>query len=167
MQIRPATPEDSRKIAEVHLATWKSAYAGIVSQDYLDSLSLEPRKNRWDEILQRNGVKETTIVAEVNGGIAGFLSAGPSRTPTLGFEGEIYALYLHGIFHKKGIGARLLKTGMTELRKMDFKGAVVWVLKNNPSRYFYERLGGREVEAMVIKIGEQDFEEVAYGWDVI
>jgi hypothetical protein len=66
MQIRSATPGDSLKIAKVHLTTWKFAYAGIVAQEYLDSLSIEPRKHRWDEILQRTGVKELTLVAEVD-----------------------------------------------------------------------------------------------------
>jgi ribosomal protein S18 acetylase RimI-like enzyme len=167
MQIRLATPGDSLKVAEVHLATWRSAYAGIVSQEYLDSFSIEQRKNRWDEILQRKDVKEKTLVAEVDDEVVGFLSAGPNRTPGLGFGGEIYALYLSSDFHKKGFGARLLKRGMAELREMEFKDAVVWVLQDNPSRHFYERMGGRKVEEMMIRIGEQDLKEVAYGWDSI
>jgi hypothetical protein len=52
MRIRPAALEDSAHIAEVHLAAWRSAYAGIVSRAYLDSLSLEKRKDRWEEILR-------------------------------------------------------------------------------------------------------------------
>ena len=40
-------------------------------------------------------------------------------------------------------------------------------LKDNPSRYFYERMGGREVREMMVRIGEQDLKEVAYGLDAI
>jgi ribosomal protein S18 acetylase RimI-like enzyme len=167
MRIRTATPMDSKKIAEVHLATWKSAYAGIVSQKHLDSLLLEPRVVRWNEILQRNGEKETTIVSEVEEEVVGFLSIGPNRTLTSDFEGEIYALYLLRDFQKRGIGAALLKHGMAELRKRGFKSVIVWVLKDNPSRHFYEKMGGREIEDNLIRIGEQDLKEVAYGWDSI
>lgn len=167
MLIRPAAPDDSRKIAEVHLATWKSAYAGIVSREYLDSLELEPRKLRWDEILRRSTANETTLVAVVDEKVVGFLSAGPNRTPNLGFEGEIHALYLHRDFQKRRIGLALFEHGLNELRKMAFKSAAVWVLKDNPSRYFYERMGGREVEEKPIRIGGQDLMEIAYGWDAI
>jgi GNAT superfamily N-acetyltransferase len=167
MKIRAATPEDARQIAEVHLETWKSAYSGIISKDYLDSLSLEKRKSRWDEILSSQKETEINFVAEIEDRIAGFVSAGPNRTAVSKYGGEIYALYIHPNFQNKGVGASLLKRAHIELKGKMFSNSVVWVLKDNPSRIFYERMGGRKIEETSIRIGEQDLDEVAYCWDSI
>ena len=42
-----------------------------------------------------------------------------------------------------------------------------WVLEENPSRRFYESLGGIEFKRQTITIGGRDVVEVAYGWDDI
>lgn len=41
---------------------------------------------------------------------------------------------------------------------------MVWVLKNNPARGFYERLGGKYLYEKPIQIGAEELMEVAYGW---
>lgn len=41
---------------------------------------------------------------------------------------------------------------------------LVWVLGDNPSRAFYETLGGRFLGEKDIEIGGVRLEEVAYGW---
>ena len=41
----------------------------------------------------------------------------------------------------------------------------VWVLGRNPSRKFYEALGGRLLIEKRIERGGEWYEEVAYGWD--
>ena len=41
---------------------------------------------------------------------------------------------------------------------------LVWVLADNPSRHFYEALGGQYVSAKQIEIGGAMLDEVSYGW---
>jgi hypothetical protein len=48
-----------------------------------------------------------------------------------------------------------------------FTRVAVWVLAENPSRGFYERLGGRQIAQKPIHIGDADLLEVAYGWQDI
>jgi hypothetical protein len=40
----------------------------------------------------------------------------------------------------------------------------VWVLARNPSRKFYESLGGQLIGEQEIERGGESFTEVAYGW---
>ena len=40
----------------------------------------------------------------------------------------------------------------------------VWVLDLNPSKRFYESLGGKLIGQQPIERGGQTFIEVAYGW---
>ena len=39
LTIRPATPNDAQSIARIRVQGWRFAYQGLISQDYLDSLS--------------------------------------------------------------------------------------------------------------------------------
>ncbi|MCX6344936.1 MAG: hypothetical protein NT018_07660 [Armatimonadetes bacterium] len=41
MQIRKATIEDAAGIAKVGVDTWRNAYCGIISDEYLDGLNYE------------------------------------------------------------------------------------------------------------------------------
>lgn len=43
MIIRQAREEDVMQIAEIVVEDWKTAYRGIIDDDYLDSLSAEQR----------------------------------------------------------------------------------------------------------------------------
>ena len=52
--------------------------------------------------------------------------------------------------------ARLVATG--------YGSALVWVVRANPARFFYERLGGKQVMYRPIPVGGQPVEAVAYGW---
>jgi hypothetical protein len=40
----------------------------------------------------------------------------------------------------------------------------VWVLARNPSRRFYEALGGRAITEQQIERGGEPYVEIAYGW---
>jgi hypothetical protein len=44
------------------------------------------------------------------------------------------------------------------------RSMIIWVLAGNPSRLFYEALGGREVGRQDIVIGGVVLEEIAYRW---
>ena len=47
---------------------------------------------------------------------------------------------------------------------MGFKSMAVWVLARNPSRKFYERLGGRVITEQQIERGGEPYTEIAYAW---
>ncbi len=44
---------------------------------------------------------------------------------------------------------------------------LVWVLADNPSRYFYEAMGGKLLGSQEVKVGGVTLKEVAYGWENI
>jgi len=47
--IRSATVEDAIGIAEAHVASWQTAYRGLLPQALLDGLSVERRTTQWQE----------------------------------------------------------------------------------------------------------------------
>ena len=162
--IRPATADDAPAIAHVQVETWRSAYRGIVADDFLDSFSEENRTCRWREIVQRP--EQITLLAETEGhGVIAFANGGPERDGRKGFRGELCGLYVLPNWHGRGIGRRLVGTFTRWLIDSGLDTMMVWVLADNPFRRFYEHLGGKLIDQRKIEIGEQKLDEVAYGWD--
>ena len=163
--IRPAAIHDARAIAEVHVESWKSTYRGIFPDDLLNDLSVDKREASWQDLLAAPEPTATTLVGcDAGGSVVGFASGGKERTGQLGCDGELYALYLRQEAQRKGLGALLVRQFVHELIARGFGSMAVWVIALNPSRRFYECLGGTVIGQQQIERGGRMFLEVAYGW---
>jgi hypothetical protein len=77
--VRAARPEDARPVAEVHVASWRHAYRGLLPEDSLGRKSVDDREAMWLGAFADPEPKSGAFVAEVDGRIVGFASFGPSR----------------------------------------------------------------------------------------
>jgi L-amino acid N-acyltransferase YncA len=164
MRIREATVADARAIAEVHVTSWRVAYAGIVPAAYLASLSVDEREGRWAKILTGEDGTRTHVAVDEKGQVIGFASGGPLREGNPTYAGELYAIYLLPDHKNKGYGRRLASIVAQRLAREGMPSMLVWVLAENYARGFYERLGGALVGEQPITIGGVELREVAYGW---
>ena len=165
MQIRSAHVNDADDLARVHVDSWRVAYKGIVPDEHLASLSYEKRARRWRESLSNADSAAFVYVAQDdNGTVVGFAGGGPERDGDPNYTGELYAIYLHPDYLRRGIGRQLTQTVARRLIEMDLSSMLVWVLAQNASRPFYEALGGKYLYEKPIEIGGANLIEVAYGW---
>ncbi|NDI36258.1 GNAT family N-acetyltransferase [Chengkuizengella sediminis] len=166
MLIRKATQLDTEGIAKVHVESWKTTYKGIISDDYLNNRSVEFYKTRWNEFLMYKN--QFVYVAETKKGeIIGFSNGGRERDNHSKYKGELYAIYILKSYQRKGIGKLLVKPILNDLNKMNINTMLIWVLKENKSRYFYEKLGGRVVGEKPIAISGKVLDEIGYGFEDI
>ncbi|KQL36067.1 GNAT family N-acetyltransferase [Psychrobacillus sp. FJAT-21963] len=165
IKIRKAILSDAEGIAKVHVNSWKTTYANIVSDEYLSSLSYESREKMWTNSIPNGGV----FVAESHGGIIlGFSKGGKVRSSKYnGYDGEIYAIYISKEYQGKGIGISLVKPVIDEIKGMGLNSMLVLVLKDNISRLIYESLGRRKIDTVEVEIGGKKFSELVYGWEDI
>lgn len=165
MRIRTAHVSDAAAIAKVHVESWRTTYKGIVPDDFLARLSYEKRQLLWHQTLTEPERPSFVYVAEDDGGtVIGFVSGGPERSGHPVYTGELYAIYLLASHQRQGIGRQLLSTLVSRLLQDGMTALLLWVLADNPSRRFYERLGGLPVSDKVVTIGGVPLIEVAYGW---
>lgn len=160
--IRPARPNDAQAIARLDVETWRTTYAGVLSATYLVGLSERRRDLGWRMAILREP-RDVRVAVDVAGRIEGFGSCGPSRSERH-FPGEVFTLYVAPDRQNQGIGRRLLIALFRRLAASGLDAAVVWVLRDNPSRFFYERLGGRLISHKPIAVGGGQVEALAYGW---
>jgi ribosomal protein S18 acetylase RimI-like enzyme len=165
-RVRRAVPADARGIAQVHVETWRSAYAGILPDRVIVQMSVDEKAAAWRQLVQRQNTIEAVIVAEVSDGtIVGFASCGAAGPEAMAdYDGEIHTLYVLPDWQEQGIGRALLCACLRLLAAAAMANAYLWVLADNPSRFFYQAMGG-------LRIGERDerlwgaiVHEIAYGW---
>ena len=161
--VRPARAPDAPGIAAVHVAGWRSAYAGLLPSDHLARMSTIRSAAQF-----RAGIAagHGMLVAEVAGRVVGFCSIGRPRTPGLA-DGEVETLYVLDDWRDRGLGRTLLRAGAAALADRGCGSVFLWVLQDNPSRWFYERLGGRPVMRSTTQVAGKPFLQVAYVWDPI
>jgi GNAT superfamily N-acetyltransferase len=160
--IRPPRPAEARMIARLDVETWRTTYAGVLSARYLVGLSEPRREIGWRMAILREP-RDIRVAVDGGGVVRGFGSCGPSRGER-DFPGEVFTLYVAPDWQNRGVGRQLLIALFRRLVSSGLDAGIVWVLRNNPSRFFYERLGGRLVSHKPIPVGGVEVEALAYGW---
>jgi GNAT superfamily N-acetyltransferase len=163
--IRDATVEDADGIARVHVTAWQETYRGLMSDEFLDRLSVEQRAKRWKQTLSDPAdVYHRVIVAGNDNEIVGFANYGKNRSDDAEYRGELFAIYVLKKFQGQGIGRELVKRVAQGLLAQDISSMLVWVLAKNPYRRFYESLGGVRLREQMIDFAGESLREKAYGW---
>jgi GNAT superfamily N-acetyltransferase len=165
IEIRNAVLNDAAGIATVHIISWRETYRGMVPDDFLENLSIQRRTAQWENSLSEpEHAYHRAFVAVVDGQIIGFSNYGFAIETDSDFRGELFALYLLQSAQGQGIGGRLARAAVDGLREMNIDSMMVWVLKDNPTRKFYEHFGGMYLREKSIEIGGKQLVEVSYGW---
>jgi ribosomal protein S18 acetylase RimI-like enzyme len=171
--IRAAVPADARAIARVHVETWRSAYAGMLPDAVVIGMSVDREAAAWRRNLGRLGGRDSVLVAAAEashdagsrGEVVGFATCGAAGWPSP--AGEVQMLYVLPDWQDRGIGCALLRACFQKLTACGFAQALVWVLADNPSRFFYEAQGGRQAGEREETLWGVRLREIAYLWPAI
>ena len=103
--------------------------------------------------------------------IVGFATAGRARGGEIGGrrlgEGEVETLYVLDDWRERGVGRRLMRAAAAHLAEAGCRSVFLWVLRDNPSRWFYQRLGGKPAAEAAIQFAGQQVAQTAFVWDPI
>jgi GNAT superfamily N-acetyltransferase len=177
ISLRLARPTDAVAIGAVHVAAWRSAYPGILPDDYLARLSVARQAAHYDAAIRGPGGVFVAVASGVDlpaaspPRIIGFTTVGRGRGGAIAEcrlgEGEVETLYVLDDWRERGIGRRLLRAAAEHLAQGGCKSLYVWVLRDNPSCWFYQRLGGTRTAEAAIKVAGQSVMQTAFVWDPI
>ena len=170
LTIRPATPNDAQSIARIRVQGWRFAYQGLISQDYLDSLSAAEDTERMRGYLSQlpqnsppsrsasvqgsgDGEKRSFMLAVRDDAVLGFcrFSAAPDKAdcaeravPGGTLNGRLHSLYIDPETLGQGIGHTLMSHALSTFAAWGCERATLWVLEGNSRAIsFYERQGWR------------------------
>jgi GNAT superfamily N-acetyltransferase len=125
--IRPATPDDARAIAELHVRAWHRAYGDFLDVDAMPTV--EERDAQW-----RDRVAGTDVaVWDQDGLVRGVVVVAP---------GELQLLYVDPPAQGAGVGTALHDHALERLREGGETRATLWVFAaNGHGRHFWEARG--------------------------
>ena len=165
--IRSARTSDAKRMAEVYVGAWRDAYPILLPARTLAHMSVDRWTQQFSSSIARG--REIVLVAEDHRqGIVGMATGGPAldRGVMVGLQGtcEIFALYVSADYSGRGAGSGLLRSMLRQFADRGAPAAFAWMLRGNPSRFFYEHMGAK----LVAQKAERRFGEIirleAYAW---
>ena len=147
--LRRAGPADAASIAALHADSWRRHYRGAYSDAFLDGDVEADRHAVWSERLAVRDGTTVTIVAEENGGLAGFVHVVLDEDPRWGSLVD----NLHVIYGRKrsGIGTVLMGQAAAAVVEHGPGGLFLWVLEQNTAaQAFYDARGGRSADRRAV-----------------
>lgn len=143
--IRRPVVADAEALADLHIAVWEEAYAGLIPAEQLAVRrgNRQERITRWRARIESDpgGLR----VAERGGWLLGFAQAGPGRDrPEPSLPGlELMALYVRSSCYGTGVGFALFDAVVGEA------AAYLWVLDGNDRAIGFYRRQGFELDGAV------------------
>ena len=140
--IRSAFPDDAEAIAEVNASAWKTAFAGVVSEEYLSSYDGAPKRRRED--LLTMPAEAIQLVAKDWDHVVGWLMGHPSEDDDCDPSGvyEVRACYVAPTHWRAGVGRRLMQHLLDDIDRSQWREVMLWTPRDTaPTRAFYASLG--------------------------
>lgn len=165
--VRGAKPGDARGVAQVHAATWKDRYQGLLESAYLGRLTEARLLPRWRSAIDELGRDrdEAIFVATLRDRVIGFVSTGASRDAFSPWDAEITMIYILREYCGAGIGRALMKAAADHSIRRGLFSVGLWVLRDNDgARSFYEKLGGELAGRKTDTVGGSAAPLVCYDW---
>lgn len=145
--LRPMRASDADAVAALHATSWRSAYRGMLTDDYLDNDVDADRQAVWRERLQGPAAAPSfgVVVEDISDQLIGFAYVLPDHDPIWGTL--VDNLHVHPGAKGGGIGRQLLQAVVRQLGPEHTQPLYLWVLDaNEPAKRFYARMGAEFAE---------------------
>jgi ribosomal protein S18 acetylase RimI-like enzyme len=160
MIIRSATSMDYMVVKKLY-NEFKQEQDGSDSSEmeyeYLDG------EEPWEEMLKNKHC--TTLIADDEGTVVGFLTVrrnifNPFKKA--GKLSEIDLLVVEKEVRRRGIGKQLVNEAFKHLKSRGYKIILLIVRVGNPARYFWHKMGFREVSKSDLELSDGRRESIVY-----
>lgn len=162
MFIKKAIVSDAQTISSIHALSWKSAYQGLIPNQYLDELKNDFWVKAFEDWIGTN--KVTSQIIYDNDLPIGCIAYGKSRDDKLPDWGEIISIYFIPSYIGKGYGKKLMDAALSDMKSQGLNDVYLWVLEGNTcARKFYEKVGFYcNHDTYCFKILDQSLTDVRY-----
>ncbi len=150
LEIKPANENDISKVQELANQIWWSVYDSILSQAQIQyMLNTLYSKEALQIIL--NDKTQNLILLYENSVEQGFAAYGKKAKSELVYN--VHKLYVLPSQHKRGFGRLLIEEIKMKLLHINVHALELNVNRNNPAKFFYEKLGFKIIREEDIPIG--------------
>lgn len=171
MIIRTPDIKNIETLANIHRLSRIEYERGVIYDADLERDDINHFIKNWQTWM--NDEEIFKLCLEDEGEIRGFVLYGRTKTRPSFDQGvvprygaEIYAIFIHPDYFRKGYGTRLFKAACEDLANKKLNSMILWTLKKNKkSSAFYNAFGGEKIAKQRVDMGEKSWaEESCFGW---
>jgi ribosomal protein S18 acetylase RimI-like enzyme len=138
--------DEAETFSALHVQCWREAYEGILPSNLMASFTPQTRLPMWQAVIPHS---ERFVLAAYDDAIpVGFIISGATDEKYIeNQDGHLWAIYIDGQYHRKGIGRELIAAAAGDWLSKGGTSLTLGVLAENAgARLFYEKLGARLVK---------------------
>lgn len=146
MKIRKAVNEHIKDIAILNITNWRSAYKGLLSDDFLSQLNLEEMMKTWESYLSQN--TNQVFIVEEKGKILGYSAC--REDSEIKNCCYLETLQVNEKVQGKGIGTKLIQHIGHYAYVNGYQCMSICIIKgNDKARNLYLKLGAKHYQDFV------------------
>ena len=138
--IRIAEDADIKKIADLYIHNWRETYRGLISDDYINGLTLDYAVAKWSEYIHSGD--HMVLVAYEDGAFAGFAGCKPERE----IENCLLldSLHVFPCYRDRGLGSLLIQKCLEYANNKGFNCLSINIINgNDKAKQLYMKLGAK------------------------
>jgi ribosomal protein S18 acetylase RimI-like enzyme len=162
--VRRATLKDCPGIAKTQVDSYRTAYAGLFPQPYLDHFTYEEEEQDWRDLLSADLDDILLVAVSPEDQVLGYVLARANPDSYPGYDAEVIALHVNRSQQGEGIGKALMRSAVEQLIERNCQSVMLWTLKENKVRTWYAQLDGQLIAEKSQQVNDWVVYEVAYGW---
>ena len=168
--LTPATSADAAAIALLHAQSWRSAYRGLLTDEYLDDHVLRDRTSFWSKRFTAPKPERRLVLKalDAESTLLGFVCVLLDEEPAWG--ARLDNLHVNPQLKGTGIGYALFQAAREWTAQMMPDAPMhLWCVERNlVARRFYDRQGGRVAETATRPIAQGlSLPELRYLWPAL
>jgi GNAT superfamily N-acetyltransferase len=164
LTIRKARPTDAEAVARIYVESWRDTYPLVLPARLLSSMTVEGQSARWRNAIAIAAREAVYVAEDDKGKTLGMASMGRARDSGLGYDAEVYTLYVDPLMTGRGVGRALLAGAFAALSERGHARCVIWAHAGNPARFFYQAMGGKLIAERTTSMMGVPVPEIAFGW---
>ena len=169
MSLTAASPQDVESIARLHAQSWRNAYRGMLSDEYLDKHVEADRLQFWSErFASVPADRRLVLKASADGKLLGFVCVLLDTEPQWG--ARLDNLHVSPELKGTGIGYTLFQAAREWIASVSPGTPMhLWcVERNHVARRFYDRQGGKIVQTATRPVAQElAVPELRYWWPAL
>lgn len=162
MNIREANAEDMESIANLYVMNWKKTYIGLLSDNFLNGLTVNDGIKKWQEYLTKE--KHRIFIAYENEKFLGFSACKEDEE----LKNCLYldSLHVSETSRGKGIGTKLINRVGRYAYIKGYENMSICIVKgNNKAKGIYEKMGAKHYKDFIDYFGNTESNSEKLIWD--
>lgn len=128
IRIRPAIYADSSDLARIQVDSYRSAYTGILPDEFLQRFDYAEQTQDWRDLLVSDQDFILLIAETDEGSIVGYALGHAGQSQISGYNSELDALHIRRDQQRQGTGRALIAAMAAELQQDGADSMMLWVL---------------------------------------